>query len=130
MGSALFCRENAVLPFLGATDLTDKEGYLVTLAGETATLSASATVRAPGIILEGRPAAKKSSIGILGTIPGTVRMKTSGDITKGAFVQQAADGTVVTDAAAGARTIVGVALETGVSGDKIEVAPCTPLSLT
>lgn len=133
MSSALYCRNNAVVPATPAADQTDKEGYTVNLTSVagvlTATVSTSATVVVEGVILEGRTTSGKSSIGIFGTMSGTVRLKLSGTVSAGDKVQQAADGTVVTDAAAGARVLVGVALEDGVSGDLIEVAPFTPLTL-
>jgi hypothetical protein len=124
-----FARENAVVPFTPAADQSEKRGYLVALAGDTATLSASATVPAKGVILDGEDTDGQSSIGILGTINGTVRMKSSGVITKGDFVAQHTDGRIKTDPAAGARVIVGVALESGVEDELIEVAPITPQTL-
>lgn len=134
MSSALLSRGSAIIPALGATTLVDKEGYTCTLGvtggNLTATLGASATVPSTGVILEGVVAASLSSIGILGALDGPVRMKTSGAIVAGARVQQAADGTIVTDAGAGnARVVIGVAIESGASGDLIEVATFTPLTL-
>lgn len=134
MNDALFARPNAVIPATPSATHVDKEGYLVTLgvtAGLlTATISTSATAPASGVILEGQATTGLSSIGVLGTIPGTVRLKTSGAITAGARVIQAADGTVVTDTGAGnARVVVGIALETAASGDLIEVAPLAPMIL-
>lgn len=131
--SSLLARGKAILPIVGATDLTAKRGALVTLSDVggvlTATLSASATVKAKGVVLDGAPTTAKSSIGILGALDGTVYMKAGGAITQGDFVQQGADETIATDAGAGARVLVGVALQTGVSGDLIEVAPLAPLTL-
>jgi len=108
----------------------DKEGYLVNLAGETATISSSATVVAKGVILEGALTTAKSSIGILGALAGPVRLKASGVIAKGAAVQQAADGTILTDATTGARVLVGIALEAAVADQLIEVATFTPTTLS
>jgi hypothetical protein len=134
MSSALYSRGNAIIPALGATTLVDKEGYTCTLgvvsSSLTATLGASATVPSTGVILEGVVAAGLSSIGILGTLDGPVRLKTSGAIVAGARVQQAADGSIVTDAGTGARVVIGVAIESGASGDLIEVATFTPLTLS
>lgn len=124
--SALYTRENAVIPQTPSVTHVSKEGYLVDLADGTATISSSATVPAKGVILEGQATTGEDSIGILGALAGTVRLKTSGAITKGAQVCQAADGTIVTDAGSGARVAVGIALETGASGDLIEVATFTP----
>lgn len=134
MSSALFCRNNAVLPATPAADQSGKEGYLVNLTSVsgvlTATVSSSATVVAEGVILEGRPTTGKSSVGIHGAISGTVRVKLSGTVSAGDKLQQAADGTLVTDAGSGARVVVGIALEDGVSGDLIEAALFTPLTLS
>lgn len=121
--SSLFRRDNAVIPFTPSADHSEKKGYLVDLAGEVATISASATVPAKGVILNGEDVDGQSAIGILGPINGTVLMKSSGVIAKGAFVAQHTDGRIKTDPAAGARVLVGVALEAAVADDLIEVAP-------
>lgn len=136
MSSPYLARGAAIVPAFGATDLSAKKGYLVTLGlssgVKTATLSASATVPATGVVVDGSATSAESSIGILGSsIGGTVFMKTSGAIVYGARVQQAADGTIVTDAGTGARVVVGVAVESTVaSGDLIEVAAFTPQVLS
>jgi hypothetical protein len=134
MSSALKLRADAILPFTPAADYSAKKGYLVTLSGDTATLSASATVRARGVIVEANPgadyASEQVSVAILGATEGTVPMKLSGAVTKGDALQQHTDGSVITDAGSGSRVIVGVALEGGVSGDIIEVAPLTPVPLS
>jgi hypothetical protein len=122
----LFARESAVYALTPATDLSAKRGYTVTIAGDVATLSASSTVPARGVILNGEPTTGKASIGILGQIPPVV-MKCGGTITKGDLVQQNNDGTILTDAAAGARVVIGVAMESGVIGELIEVSTRTPL---
>lgn len=128
--SSLFAAGNAVKPYTPSATHVDKEGYLVDLADDTATISTSATVPADGVILEGQATTGQSAIGILGALSGTVRLKTSGAISKGARVQQAADGTVVTDAGPGnARVVVGIALEAAASGDLIEVATLAPMIL-
>lgn len=128
--SSLYSRGNAILPFTPSATHVDMEGYLVGLAVETATISASATVPAAGVILDGRPTTGKSAIGILGALSAPIRMRSSGVIAKGARVQQAADGTVVTDAGPGtARVVVGIALEAAVSGQLFEVASLAPMIL-
>lgn len=128
--SALYSRGNAILPFTPSATHVDMEGYLVDLAVETATISSSATVPAKGVILDGRPTTGKSSIGILGALAAPIRMRASGTIAKGARVQQAADGTVVTDAGPGtARVVVGVALEAAVATQLFEVAALAPMIL-
>lgn len=124
-----FARNSAVYAFTGATDLSAKRGYLVTLAASIATLSASATVPAKGVILDGEATTGKSSIGILGAGLDPVMMMTNGVITKGAFVAQHTDGTVKTDPGTGARVVVGIAMEDAAGGDLIEVAPLMPIVL-
>jgi hypothetical protein len=57
-------------------------------------------------------------------------MALGGTVTKGAWVQQHTDGTVVTDATTGGRVLVGVACESGIAGDIIEVAPSAPVVLS
>jgi hypothetical protein len=128
--SSLYARASAVIALTAASDYRNKEGYTVTFSGATATISSSSSAPATGVILEGANTDGDTMVGILGSMSGTVRLKTSGAITKGARVQQAADGTILTDAASGARVIIGVALETGVSGDLIEVATFAPLTLS
>lgn len=125
-------QDNAIISQTPSATHVDKEGYLVTMASGTATISSSATVPATGVILEGNDTDGKSSIGILGALAGLVRLKTSGAITEGARVQQAADGTVVTDAGTGARVVVGVCVESGgaASGDLTLVATHAPLTLS
>jgi hypothetical protein len=128
-------REDGLVSLTPAADYTAKRGYLVTHASGVATLSASATVRAKGVIVEpNRTAAgyasEKVTVALLGATNGTVRMCAGGAITAGDWVQQDSDGQVLTDAGSGGRVIVGQALETGVSGDLIEVAPCSPTPLS
>lgn len=113
---------NGVVPLTGATDLTDYEGYSVTISGDTATLSASATTKAHGIILEGGPTTRPSAVAILGAVKGGYRVKLSGTVTKGDRLQQAADGTWLTDAGSGSRVLGPIALESGVSGDLVVAA--------
>ena len=126
--SSLLARGNVIVPFTPSATHVDKEGYLVDLASETATISSSATTPAKGVILEGKATTGKSSIGLLGAIAGTVYLRAGGAITKGAEVQQSTDGTVVTDAGSGSRVIVGVALETAASGQLFECAVRTPVA--
>lgn len=134
--SPLLRRENAIIELQPAADYytTSKVGLLVTFSSEVATVSNSATVKATGVILEG-PATtgtttEHMTVGILGAMAGTCSMKAGGNITKGAFVQQSTDGSVVTDAGTGSRVLVGVALESAVSGDLFEVAPLASIVLS
>lgn len=116
------------------SDYSALEGYGVTIgvtAGAlTATVSASATVVIEGIIAEAGTVAQGVGVQVPGAGSGTMHVKLSGTVTAGDKIQQAADGTFVTDAGAGARVVVGIALESGVSGDLIEAAIQTPVTLS
>ena len=125
-----FVRDSAVYPFTPATDMTNNKGYTVTLAGETATLSASATVPAEGVVLDGEPTTGKASVAILGAGIPPVLMKCSGTITKGDKVAQHTDGRIKTDPGTGARVVLGIAMEDGVADELIEVATFTPITFT
>lgn len=124
-------RSQGIIRATPAADYSAYEGYGVTLsvvAGIlTATLSASATAPIEGIIVEAGTVAQGVSILIPGNESGSCHVKLSGTVAAGEKIQQAADGTFVTDAAAGARSVIGLAFESGVSGDLIEVFPYTPL---
>lgn len=119
-----------VLPLTPAADYSSKLGYLGSFSGDTFTVSTSATTPATAVILEGAPTTGLVTVGILGNITGTCRIKIAGTITKGDKVQQHTDGRIVTDAGTGARVIVGTAFESGVANDLIEVAPITPTPMT
>lgn len=134
-----FARENAVYALTPATDFgggdltTNKKGFLVTIAGDVATLSASTSVQAKGVILDVEDTSGKAAVGILGANIGPVFMRAGGAIAKGDRVQQSNDGRVLTDAGSGnARVVVGIAMEATVTGagDLIEVATFVPISLT
>lgn len=126
--SSLYARGNAIVPFTPSATQVDKEGYLVDLADDTATISSSASVPAKGVILEGQDTDGISSIGILGGIAAPVRLRAGGTIAQGAEVQQNADGTVLTDAGTGARLIVGIALEAAVAGQLFDAVTHTPIA--
>lgn len=123
--SALFTRPTAIVVHTGV-NFTDKEGYLLKENSGALAVNDSATAPARAVCLNGEVADKDSTVGILGALGGTVRLKASGSIAKYALVQQAADGTVVTDAGSGSRVIVGVALQAAASGDLFEVATIAP----
>jgi hypothetical protein len=126
--SSLYARGNAIVPFTPSASQEDMEGYLVDLAGDTATISSSASVPAKGVILEGQETTGVSSIGILGGIAAPVRLRAGGTIAKGAEIQQNTDGTLITDAGSGARLIVGVALEAAVAGQLFDAVTHTPIA--
>jgi hypothetical protein len=124
-------RGNAVIALTPAADYSAKKGYAGTFSSDTFTVSASATTPVTGVIIDGNEttagyATEKVGVSLLGAVKGTVPMRLGGSVTKGALLIQNSDGTVITDSGSGARVAVGYALETGVSGENIEVAPITP----
>lgn len=131
--SAIY-RDNAIIPQTPAADYTTKKGYTVGIAAGVATISTSATTVVNGVIVDPNDtaagyAAEKVSVAILGAVKGTIPIRCGGSITAGARVQQHTDGTIITDAGTSARVIIGVALQDGVAGENIEVAPLTPIVL-
>lgn len=131
--SALKLRESGIVSLSPAADYSAKKGCTVTHDGTTATLSASATVRAQGVIIEANRGTdytrEKVTVALLGAVEGTLPVKLSGTVAAGDWLQQATNGTAVTDAGTGGRTIIGQALKAGVSGDIIEMAPVSPTPL-
>jgi hypothetical protein len=120
-------RTKAILPFTPSADHRTKEGYFVDLSGGEAVLSSSATTRPFGLILEGENTDGVDSIAVCGGNAGPARVKASGTIAQGAYVQLHTNGSVVTDATSGARVLVGIALESAVSGDLFECQLITPI---
>jgi len=123
-------RTEGIIRLTPAADYSAKEGYGVTIAGDVATLSASATVPWDGVIAEGGTVAQGCGVVVLGAVPGGMDVKLSGTVARGAKLIQAADGTAVTDSGTGARVQLGVVNEAGVSGDLVEFFPRTPLILS
>lgn len=120
----------AILSLKTAADYSDKEGYGVTIAGETVTLGASATVVNRGIILDAAPSGQRITVGIIGSLKEGCHVKLGGVVSRGDMLTQKNDGTWVTDPGAGtARVQSFYANEDGVAGDLIEAFPQTPLTL-
>lgn len=120
----------AVLSLVPNETHVDKEGYLVRVASGKAALSASATVEADGVILDGEATTGKSSVALLGGNIGLIRMKLTGAVSQGGRLIQHTDGTVKADTATGARVVVAKAIEDGVDGELVAVLPCTPIVYT
>lgn len=124
--SSLAARGNPILPVTGV-DLSAALGKLVTMTAGVPAVSASATVPAVGVVLEGNVAAKNSSIGFLGGNLPPVRAlisAASADLATGDTLQQAADGTLTKDLGAGnARVVCAVLtdLNGAKAGDLAEV---------
>jgi len=127
--SSLKRKADGIEFFIPAGDYTGKDGYGVTLAGDVATLRASAPVPLDGVIREGGTVAQGISVAILGAVNGAVDFKISGVVARGAKLTQSNDGTVITDAGAGGRVQVAVANQGGVAADLIAAFPRTPLIL-
>lgn len=128
--SAAKSKIDGIEHFTPAADYTGKEGYGVTLAGNIATLGASASVQHEAIILVGGTVAQGVTVAILGNINGAIPFKISGGVTRGDKLQQAADGTYVIDAGAGnARVVGGIANQTGIANDLIDAFPLLSVSL-
>ena len=104
------------------TDLTGKEGYIAEYNGG---LQVSGGTNALGVITEGGK--EESDIAVLGTYGGTVRAKASGTVTVGTKVVVDAAGKIKT-AATG--TVIGVALESGVADELVEIAPMQPVVIS
>lgn len=128
MNPTLQARESAILPLVAAQSHVDKEGYLVEIASNTQASICNAATDAPyGVILEGADIGKTSSIGVLGGLKGTFRVKLGAPITNLATkLQLRADGTVGPDAGTGARVLVGAPCELGSTDEKIEAVLFTP----
>ena len=138
--SALQAKGNAIYQDT-TTDLSASIGKLVTFSAGVPAVSASATVPAVGIVLDARkrtPIAGGTSyydnaIGILGLLPGPVRVLISATATKISFgdaLQQSTDGTLTNDAGSGARLIVGICTDENgaVAGDLAEVSLFAPIA--
>ena len=118
----------AIVALTPAADHRTKEGYFVNLDGSgNAAVSSSATTKPFGLILQSENTDGVDSVAVCGGNVGVCKVKASGTIAKGAYVQLHTDGSVVTDAGSGARVLVGIALEAAVSGDLIDVVPITPV---
>ena len=104
------------------TDLTGKEGYVAEYNGG---LQVSGGTNALGVITEGGK--EESDIAVLGTYSGTVRAKASGTVTIGTKVVVDAAGKIKT---ASTGTVIGVALESGVADELVEIAPMQPVVIS
>ena len=128
----MIAQRTATLSLTPAADYSASLGYTGTFSGETFTVSSSATVKATGVIIEPNDttagyATEKVTIAVLGSFDCPVYMRAGGAITKGAFVVQSTDGTIVTDPGSGARVIVGVAMATCATGESVPVATTSPV---
>jgi hypothetical protein len=119
-------RGNPILAITG-TDLSALLGKLITFSAGVPAASASATVPATAIVLDGNTATKNSSVGFLaGNLPPVRALisPTATALKQGDTLQQSTDGTLTNDAGSGARVVVGVLTDPNgaVAGDLAEVA--------
>jgi hypothetical protein len=129
--SSLQSRGNAVYQYTGV-DLSASRGLLLKSDGAGGfAVNDSATVPAVAVVLDGAVAAKVSSVGILGGLPGPVFVKLGGTVKAFSRIQQKNDGTVVADLGAGnARVVVGCLGEVGGdAGDYIPAVLFEPVIL-
>ncbi len=124
-------RENAILPFTPAADLTGKEGYAVSLDAEGKLLLHAAEDAAPfGIIIHGTDTSEKTSVALLaGGLAGTVKLKLNDAVsTVGPLLRVTESGTFTPDS--GYNIACAQALETGVAGELIEAVLFRPVTLS
>ena len=125
--SSLQARGNAIYQNTGL-DLSASRGLLLAVSAGVLAVDTSATVPATAVVLDGAVAAKVSSVGILGGLPGPVLVKLSGTVAAFSRIQQHTDGGVIADAGTGARVIVGCLGEVGgVAGDYVTAVLFTPV---
>lgn len=120
-------RKEAIIAMTPAVDHSEKIGYFVILTAGLPVVSASAADVPFGVLLDGEEADGVDSIGICGGNFGPAEVKLSAAVSKGDYLQLHSDGSVIEDAATGARVIVALALEDGVSGALIEAVILTPV---
>lgn len=126
MSSTLAARGTPIVAVTG-TDLSAALGKLITFSAGVPAVSASATVPAVAIVLDGNTATKNSSVGFLAANLPPVRALISAAATalkQGDTLQQSTDGTLTNDAGTGARVVVGVLTDPNgaVAGDLAEVS--------
>lgn len=112
-------KDKGLISLTPTADHSSSEGYAVKFSDGNAALVTAAADASIGIITDGEDTAGKDSVALFGSGL-VVHVKLSGTVAQGAELQQAADGSFITDAAVGARKICARALEAGVSGDLIQ----------
>lgn len=124
-------RENAILPFTPASDLSNMEGNAVSInsAGEI-TLHASGDTKPFGVIIHGTTTEEKTSVALLsGGLRGTVKLKLKAAVNQvGQVLHVAEDGSFSPDGSA-YPIACAQALETGVEGELVEAVIFHPLKI-
>jgi hypothetical protein len=120
-------RENGILPFEAAVDLTDKEGSLVVWDSGDLVLASDPLEDVFGTVLVGAPAGEPSSIAIAaGGLGGTVKIRLEGAITAvGTLLMAGATGGAME--ATATNKACAMALETGVADEHIEAVLFKPV---
>ena len=124
--SVLFVKPAGIIALTPAASYLDKTGFFVSFTGDVASVCLDAAAVEPtGVIMEPNVtvagyATEKLTVGLLGALKGTVRVKLGGAVTKGAKLKLNFNGTAIADAP-GERWVIGTALETGIPDDLIEV---------
>ncbi len=117
-------RENAILPFTPAVDLTGNEGYVVQIESDgTISPFLSSSGKQPfGLIVHGTNVDEKTSVVPLsGGLAGTVKVKIASTIDNaGLLLGVRSGGDLIISTHASALFICAQALETGVAGEMIK----------
>ena len=124
----IIAREKALVRLANkaSTNLSGKEGYI---AEYDSGLKLSGGTNALGVITEG--GAENTDVAILGVFDGILRGKASGTVSVGDKLVVDSDAKVkALPATDGTYTVVGIALQAGVSDELVEFAPMKPESVT
>lgn len=108
---------NATKVFVSSADHSAKDGYCAKYSGGVVVVCSAITDQAVGIISKGGTAAEAVTEVV---IFGEAKAVLGGTVTAGQMVTPHTDSTVVASAGAGC-TEFGIALESGVAGDTINV---------
>jgi hypothetical protein len=120
-------RKSAIISKTPAADHRESEGYFGVLSAGEFAVSTSASALPYGVIVEGENTDGADTIAICGATSETVHVKLGGTVAEGAYGELQADGTVITDSAAGARIVCCIFLESGVATELVEAALITPV---
>lgn len=110
------------LPNKASTDLTGKEGYVVVPDSGLKLAATADLAKAFGVIVEGGTVF--ADVAVIGAFGGTVGVKLGGQVAVGDKLKVNDGGTV--SKYEGSGTVVGVALESGVSDEIVEAALAAP----
>ncbi|WPJ95251.1 hypothetical protein SH580_17655 [Coraliomargarita algicola] len=130
-------RTNAILPFVPARDLRGLEGQFAFIDADGKIDHYHYYYGGPaagvpfGVILCGTDVNEKSSIAVCaGGFAGTLKLSLGAAVAVGDTLEVMNTGRVQPDSGSGTRTLVSIALESGVAGDLIEAVIFNPVELT